>query len=310
MRILILSRRRSLYATRRLVEAATGLGHATTVADPIVCGLVCGGGEPELLVGTDRRLASDHGVVLPRIGSASPEYCVTVLAQLEAMGVPVVNPAAAIRRCRDKLTCLQTLAAAGLSTPRTALVRDVSQLPEALKLVGGPPAVVKLGTGTQGIGVLLAPTEEAVDSIVQTLWSAGQFPMLQELLGDGRGRDVRVLVVGGRVVAAMERIAKPGNFLCNLHRGAAARPLSLPRPWARLALDAVATLGLDVAGVDLMQGDGPPKVLEVNASPGFEGLEKATGADVASATVRHAVDLARRRGRSRGGTSRASDGRS
>ncbi|HET8947905.1 MAG TPA: RimK family alpha-L-glutamate ligase [Candidatus Polarisedimenticolia bacterium] len=191
------------------------------------------------------------------------------------------------------------MARAGVAIPKTVMARHPSQVQRALQIVGGPPAILKLVRGTQGIGVILAETEQAAQQVVETLWSLGMTVLVQEFIEESEGRDVRVIVVGKRAVAAMRRQARLGEFRSNVHRGAAATAVDRAPGLERLALKACRALHLDVAGVDVLESRSGPKVLEVNSSPGLEGIERATGKDVASAIVEHAVETARRARRRR-----------
>jgi ribosomal protein S6--L-glutamate ligase len=213
------------------------------------------------------------------------------------MGVPIVNNSQPIARSRDKLRALQLLARAGVDIPRTVMARHPSQIHKALEMVGGPPAILKLVRGTQGIGVILAETEQIAEQVVETLWSLGMTVLVQEFVEESEGRDVRVIVVGTRVVAAMRRQARLGEFRSNVHRGGTGTAVDLPPDHVRAALRATRAMHLHVAGVDLLESRGGPMVLEVNSSPGFEGIEQATGIDVAGAVIEFAVAHARRRPR-------------
>ena len=204
----------------------------------------------------------------------------------------MVNGAAAIAHSRDKLRSLQLLAAAGVPIPRTVLARGAAEIDLLVAQVGGLPAILKLLQGTQGVGVMIAHSKAEVESILSTLWDLGQEILLQEFVAESRGRDVRALVIGDRVVGAMRREAKRGEFRSNLHRGGEGSSIELTPEFERVAVRAARVLGLGVAGVDLLEASGGPKVMEVNSSPGFEGLERATGLDIASAIVAHAALLA------------------
>lgn len=289
MRILLLSRRRWLYSTRRFRDAARLRGHETTIADPLECTLVLDAG-PRLIV--DGRSIDGIDLGLPRIGAALPGQGVAVVAHLEAMGVPVVNGADAIRRAHDKLLTLQTLAAEGIGVPRTVLARRPAQFDEAIERVGGPPVVLKLLQGAQGVGVILAETRAAAASTLDSLWGLRQDVLVQEYVAESAGRDIRALVVGGRIVAAMRRRARSGEWRSNIHRGGAGSPVELEPAYARAALAAARAIGLEVAGVDLLEGRDGPLAIEVNASPGFEGLEHVCGIDAAGAILDHAERLA------------------
>lgn len=297
MKILVLSRRRTLYSTRRFVETARAMGHRPMVVDPLNCFLVCGR-EPTIYHKNTSKKLDDVGVVLPRIGASVTEYGLAVVNHFEMLGIPVFNSAQAIAHSRDKLRCLQLLSQHGLPIPRTVMARTPSQIDRALQEVGGPPVVVKLVQGSQGIGVMLADTQPALVAILDTLWGLGQNILLQEFVPESRGRDIRALVVGGRVVAAMRRVARVGEFRSNIHRGGAGRMVTLPAAFEKVALDATRIMGLSLAGVDLLESKDGPKVIEINSSPGFEGLEGATKLDIARIILTIAVKHAGKERRS------------
>ncbi len=296
MRFLVLSRKPTLYTTRRLVESARARGHEAASVDPLDCWLVCGPRTPEVLHGPGGRPLGGFHVVVPRIGASITDYGLAVVNQFDMMGVPVVNMAYAIGRSRDKLRSLQFLSRHDVDIPRTVMARSPGQMREALRVVGGPPVVLKLIQGSQGVGVMLAETEESLDSILHTLWSLGQNILVQEFVAESRGKDVRALVVGDRVVAAMRRTARLGDFRSNIHRGGTGRGVALPPDYERAAVESARIMGLHVAGVDMLESSRGPKVIEINSSPGFEGLEKATGVDVAGAIVDYALAYAAERG--------------
>jgi len=286
----VLSRKKSLYSTHRLLEAAKARGFRTRLIDVLRCNLALEPGSPRLYHrGKEVRRIS---VAVPRIGASVTAAGLSVARQLEAMGVPLVNGASAIARSRDKLAALQQLAAAGVAIPRTVLARGGGEVSALVAQVGGLPAILKLIQGTQGVGVMIAHSEAEVTSILGTLWDLGQEILLQEFVAESRGRDIRALVVGDRVVGAMRREAKLGEFRSNLHRGGFGSALDLPPAYAEAAVRAARVLGLDVAGVDLLESSDGPKVMELNSSPGFEGLERATGADVAGEIIAFAARLA------------------
>jgi ribosomal protein S6--L-glutamate ligase len=293
--IAILSRNRKLYSTRRLVAAAKALGHAPRVLDTLRCNMVLGRDRPRILYEGKEVLASDVHVVIPRIGASITGYGLSVVNQFDLMGVPVLNAAIPIARSRDKLRALQLLSRFGIDIPRTVMCRYREEVPRALELVGGPPCIMKLIQGSQGVGVMIANTPAEVESLLDTLWKLGQEILLQELVEESRGKDVRALVVGDRVVAAMRRTARAGEFRSNIHRGGIAEALQLEREFAEVAVKAARVMGLEVAGVDMLEARTGPKIMEVNSSPGFEGLEAATGVDIASAYVQHAVEYAHAR---------------
>lgn len=288
-RIAILSRKRTLYSTRRLCEAIEAFGHEAVVLDTLRC---------ELSVERNRRALLYEGeplppldLVIPRIGASITRYGLAVVNQLQSMGIPVLNRAAAIGNARDKLRCLQILAAAGVQVPRTVMMRRRGHLEGAVERVGGLPAIVKLLQGTQGVGVMLAHTMEELETLLDTMWNLDQEILLQEFVAEARGRDIRALVVGDRVVGAMRRIAgSAGEFRSNLHRGGRGEALDLPPAYAEEAVRASRAVGLDVAGVDLLESREGPKVTEVNSSPGLRGIERALRIDVAGALVAHGLE--------------------
>lgn len=293
--IVILSRNRKLYSTRRLVEAAKGLGHAPRVLDTLRCIMVLGRDRPRVFYRDEELLATDVHVVIPRIGASITGYGLSVANQLDMMGVPVLNNAVPIARSRDKLRALQLLSRFGIDIPRTVMCRYRDEVEGAVRMVGGLPCIIKLIQGTQGVGVMIANTQAEVEGMLDTLWTLGQEILLQELVAESRGRDVRALVVGDRVVAAMRRTARAGEFRSNIHRGGVAEALTLEREYAEAAVKAARVMGLEVAGVDMLEARTGPKIMEVNSSPGFEGLEAATGVDIATLYVQHAIEYAHTR---------------
>lgn len=289
----ILSRRRSLYSTRRLVESALRLGHEARVLNPLHCFLVLSRRAPEIYYrGLEARVL-DLDVVLPRIGASITEHGLAVVNQFDMMGVPLVNNSQPIARSRDKLRSLQLLSRAGIDIPKTVMVSDPSQIHRALAIVGGPPAVLKVVKGTQGIGVILAETEQAALTVLETFWNLGMNILVQEFIEESEGRDIRALVVGDRVVTAMRRQAGIGEFRSNVHRGGTGTVVDLPESYRTAALEATRVMELQLAGVDMLESQIGPKVLEINSSPGFEGLERWTGVDIASAIIEYAVGFAR-----------------
>lgn len=297
VRILILSRKRRLYSTRRLREEAERLGHDVDVLDPLRAVLLLKGDGPSILVGG--RTLSRPDVVIPRVGQAGLAYAVAVVRHFDLMRVPVLNNHGPIARAKNKLGCLQLLASRGLPVPDTLIARYPRDLDRLIKLVGGPPVILKLLRGTQGTGVIFAESRASVASVLETLWSLGEDILLQRFVAESKGRDLRVLVVDGKARGAMRRVGVEGEFRSNIHRGGTGERVDLDPSHARLAVAATKAVGLDVAGVDLLETSNGPLVLEVNASPGFEGLEEATGENVARVMVRAAVAAAKRKGRRR-----------
>jgi ribosomal protein S6--L-glutamate ligase len=287
VRILVLSRKRSLYSTRRLREEGAKLGHAIDVADPLKCVLYLSGKTGKVLVnGRETRLP---GAVLPRIGSAGTAYAVSVVRHFELLKIPVVNSAAAIEHAKNKLACLQLLASKGLPVPDTLISRYPRDLDRLIRLVGGTPLILKLLRGTQGTGVILAESRASVESMLETLWSLGEDILIQRFIAESKARDLRALVIDGEVRAAMRRVGREGEFRSNIHRGGQGEGVKLPREYARVAVRAAAAVGLGLAGVDILESSAGPLVIEVNASPGFEGLEEATGLNIARMFVQAAA---------------------
>jgi ribosomal protein S6--L-glutamate ligase len=297
--VAILSRNRKLYSTRRLVEAVRAHGHDARVLDTLRCDLVLARDAPRIFYrGAE---VTGIGVVIPRIGASITGYGLSVVNQFDMMGVPIVNNSVPIARARDKLRALQLLSRFGIDIPRTVMCRYREEVALAVEQVGGLPCIMKLLQGAQGLGVLIASSMSEVEGMLDTLWTLGQEILIQELIAESRGRDVRALVIGDRVVAAMRRTARQGEFRSNIHRGGEGQAIELSPEYARAAVKAVRVIGLDVAGVDLLESREGPKIMEVNSSPGFEGLERVTGGDIASMYVEHAIGLARAQaaGRSR-----------
>ena len=291
--LVVLSRNRKLYSTRRLVEAAKARGLEVRVLDTLRCNLVLAREAPQVYY--RGRPVTGVDVVIPRIGASITNYGLSVVNQFELMGVRALNSAVPIARSRDKLRALQLLARFGVDIPRTVMCRYREEVPLAVEQVGGLPCIMKLIQGTQGVGVLLANTMSEVEGMLDTLWTLGQEILLQQLIAESRGRDVRALVVGDRVVAAMRRTAREGEFRSNIHRGGEGQALELPREYAEAAVKAVRVIGLEVAGVDMLESRGGPKIMEVNSSPGLEALERVSGLDVAGPYVEHAIEVARAR---------------
>lgn len=296
MRLLVLSRNATLYSTSRLVLAARSRGHEVTVVDPLALRIVISRGRPSVFLGN--RAVGQTDLVLPRIGASITNYGLAVVRQFDLMGIPVLNTALAIARSRDKLRAMQLLTKKNIDIPVTVCARTPDSIDLALSHVGGPPVIVKLQQGAQGIGTMIAETPQAVTSLLETLWAMGQDIVLQQYIAEAKGRDLRAIVVGGRVVAAMRRQAKAGEFRSNLHRGGLGVKVDLDARCRRAAIAATKVMGLEVAGVDMLEAREGPKILEINSSPGLEGIERASGTDVASAIIQYAERfLARRKHR-------------
>ncbi len=287
MKIMILSRGRTLYSTRRIAEAGRKRKHDVRVLDPTKC--VFGVDQDgSLFLSHDGLLIRDIDVVIPRVGAAASRYHLGVLRQLELVGYPVLNGWNAVSLAGDKFATSQFLASRGIPVPCTLTTRSSSGLPDVVTRLGGAPVVIKMNSGTQGVGVIIAETMESVQSTVQTMWSLGQEVILQEYISESRGRDVRAFVVDGRVVGAMRRQAEEGEFRANVHLGASVEPVRLSEGDREMVLKTVDEMGLTIAGVDLLESDRGSLVLEVNASPGLQGIESATGHDIAKSIIRAA----------------------
>ncbi|HEY7154722.1 MAG TPA: 30S ribosomal protein S6--L-glutamate ligase [Gemmataceae bacterium] len=285
MHIVILSRREELYSTRVLFEAARQRGHDVRVLDTLQFDIRLSRRSPELLY--QGRPIGPVDAVIPRIGASITYFGLAVVRQFEMLGVYCLNESQAIARSRDKLRCLQLLSRHDIGLPPTVYTRQAEHVPDCIEQVDGPPVVVKLLQGTQGIGVVLAETTMAAHSVIEAFHGLEQNILIQKFIKEAGGSDIRALVVGRKVVAAMRRRAVSGEFRSNIHRGGTAKKISLPAEYRRTALAAARCLGLTVAGVDLIESDEGPMVMEVNSSPGLEGIQKTTGVDVATAIVEH-----------------------
>lgn len=283
MKIAILSRNPKLYSTRRLVEAATDRGHEVRVLDHLRCYMNISSSKPTLHYrGEDLPL---YDAVIPRIGASVTFYGTAVLRQLEMMGVYPVNESVAISRSRDKLRSLQLLSRKGIGMPVTGFANSPDDIQDLIKMVGGAPLVIKLLEGTQGIGVVLAETRKAAESVIEAFLGLNANIMVQEFIKEAGGADIRCFVVGNKVVAAMKRQGAEGEFRSNLHRGGSATLVKLTPDERKTAVKAAQIMGLNVAGVDILRSNRGPVVMEVNSSPGLEGIEKATGKDVAGLII-------------------------
>ncbi len=285
MRLAILSRQPELYSTRALFEAAEARGHDVQVMDTLNFDLRISRRRPELFY--NGNLVEGIDAVIPRIGASITFYGLAVVRQFEMMGVYCLNESQAIARLRDKLRSLQLLCRHDIGVPPTVFTRQAEHVPDCIEKVDGPPVVVKLLQGTQGIGVVLAESERAAGSVIEAFHGLDQNILIQKFIKEAKGADIRAFVVGRKVVAAMKRQAMAGEFRSNLHRGGHAGKFRLPAEYRKTALAAARVLGLRVAGVDLIESDEGPMVMEVNSSPGLEGIQKTTGLDVATAIIEH-----------------------
>jgi ribosomal protein S6--L-glutamate ligase len=289
VKIAILSRSSSLYSTARLKEAALARGHEVSVVDYLRCYMDITARRPKVLFRGDE--VRPHAII-PRIGASYTFYGTAVVRQFEMADVFTVNGSDAISRSRDKLQSMQLLSRAGVGLPTTSFAHSTQDIDGLLEVVGGPPVVVKLLEGTQGLGVVLAETRKAAESVIGAFRQMDANILVQQFVKEAAGTDIRAFVIGGKVVAAMRRTGAPGDFRSNLHRGGTAEPVKLSAKERATAVRAAKTMGLGVAGVDMLPSAEGPMVLEVNSSPGLEGIEAASGVDVADLIVEHIEDNA------------------
>lgn len=291
MKIAILSRNPRLYSTRRLIEVAESRGHSVEVFDVLRAYINISSGSPEIHY--KGRVLSGFDAVIPRIGASVTFYGTAVLRQFEMMGVYPVNESVAISRSRDKLRSLQLLSRKNVGMPVTGFSHSPDDTDDLLNFIGQPPYVIKLLEGTQGIGVVLAETRKAAESVIEAFRGVKAQILVQEFIAEAGGADIRCFVVAGKVVAAMKRQAKEGEFRSNLHRGGTAMLVKLTKEERATAINAAKIMGLNVAGVDLLRSSRGPLVMEVNSSPGLEGIEAASGKDVAGMIIEHIEQNAR-----------------
>lgn len=285
MKIGILSLNPRLYSTNSLVKAAEAAGHEVRVIDYLNCHMNIVSSSPSIFLGDDELKGFD--AVIPRIGASRTFFGTAVVRQFEMMDVYSVNESVAISRSRDKLRSLQLLARKGVGLPVTAFAHDTKATGHLIKLCGGAPIVIKLLEGTQGVGVVLAETNKAAESVIEAFRGLDANILAQQFVKEAGGADIRCLVVGDKVVAAMKRQGQEGEFRSNLHRGGNATLVKITPKERATAVRAAKIMGLGLAGVDLLRADSGPVVMEVNSSPGLAGIEKATGKDVAGLIIKH-----------------------
>jgi ribosomal protein S6--L-glutamate ligase len=291
MKLCVISRSRHCYSTRRLVAAAASRGHVAKVHDALRFAISSDKEAPELYY---RGKPLDHyDGVIPRIGASITFYGTSVVRQFEQMDIFCANSANGISNSRDKLRSTQMLSRFDIGIPPTEFVRGKSDVLPAIERVGGAPVIIKLLEGTQGVGVILADSVKVAQAIIETLQSTRQNVLIQKFVAESRGRDIRAFVIGDRVVAAMRRVAQGGEFRSNVHRGGKVEPAELDAEYEATAVRAAQILGLRIAGVDMLEASSGPSVMEVNSSPGLEGIETATQKDVAGAIVDYVVDNVR-----------------
>jgi len=285
MKIAILSRNPRIYSTHRLVQAARARGHKVRVVNPLRCFMNITSAKP--MVHYKDEALCDLDAVIPRIGASVTFYGTAILRQFEMMGVYSLNESTSITRSRDKLRCLQILSRSGIGLPVTGYAHSTKMSAKLIDMVGGAPCVIKLIEGTQGKGVILADTSKGAESIIDGLRQMDAHFLVQQFIPEAKGCDIRALVVGDKVVASMMRVAQAGEFRANLHRGGKAEPVTLTAAEQDMAINAARALGLSFAGVDLLRSKHGPLIIEVNSSPGLQGIEATTGLDIASMVIEH-----------------------
>jgi ribosomal protein S6--L-glutamate ligase len=283
VKIALLTRNAKLYSHQRIIEAAQKRGHEIVPIDYLRCYMNITSKKPELRYLGEKLAGFD--AVIPRIAASHTFYGLAVLRQFEMMGVYPLNESVAIGRSRDKLRSLQILARDGVGLPVTAFANDTSRTNDVLEIVGGAPVVIKLLEGTQGIGVVLGETPKSAKSVIDAFHGANIAILVQEFIKEAEGKDIRAFVVGGKAIATMERSGTEGDFRSNLHRGGSATQVLLSSAERAASIKAAKSMGLNVAGVDMLRSNRGPVVMEVNSSPGLEGIENTTGVDVAGAII-------------------------
>lgn len=285
LRIAVLSRNRTLYSTQRLIEAIEMRGHQAIVLDHLKCDIVIEQDRPSIIY--DGEEVKNIAAVIPRIGASVTFYGAAVVRQFEMMNVPTVVESQALVRSRDKLRSLQILARSNVGMPKTVFTNYSKEVAKIIDSVGGAPLIVKLLEGTQGYGVVLAPTKKAAESMIEAFHSMKARVIVQEFISEAKGADIRAFVIGNRVVGAMKRQGKEGEFRSNIHQGGSGVIIKLSREEREVALTAAKAMNLTIAGVDLLQSDRGPLVLEVNSSPGLQGIERATKKDIAIEIIKY-----------------------
>ncbi len=291
MKIAMMARNANLYSHKRLKEAAEERGHELHIVNTLRCYMNIASRRPEIYYNGEKLEGFD--AVIPRIGASVTFYGLAVLRQFEMMGVYPLNESVAIGRSRDKLRSMQLLARDGIGLPVTTFAHDPKQTEEVLALAGGAPLVIKLLEGTQGLGVVLADTDRSAKSVIEAFRATNTNILIQEFIKEAGGTDIRALVVGGKVVAAMKRTGAEGEFRSNLHRGGSAQVIKLTPEERSTAIRAAKSMGLEVCGVDMLRANHGAVVMEVNSSPGLEGVEKATGIDIAGKIIEHLAKVAK-----------------
>ncbi|MFG1495975.1 30S ribosomal protein S6--L-glutamate ligase [Saccharospirillum sp. HFRX-1] len=285
MKLAVLTREPTNYSTQRLVSTAQSRGHEVLVIDTLRCYMSIASHRPTIHYKGEALENVD--AIIPRIGSSITFYGTAVVRQFEMMGTTTLNPSLAISRSRDKLRSMQMLARKGIGLPITGFAHSPDEIPDLIQMVGGAPLVVKLLEGTQGIGVVLCETRKAAESVIEAFLGLDTNILVQEYIKEAGGADIRCFVIGDKVVAAIKRQAAPGEFRSNLHRGGSAEVVKITPEERKTAVRAARVMGLEVAGVDILRSNHGPVVMEVNSSPGLEGIEMSTGKDIAGLIVTH-----------------------
>jgi ribosomal protein S6--L-glutamate ligase len=283
MKILILSRDKNYYSTKRLVEESKRKHHQALVVDPLQCNIAIA--NKRFSISADSRDLSGFDAVIPRIGIIGIDYALLVLQQFESMDIPVLNSTDSLSYTKNKFQALQILSKAGIPVPDTTMTHDPKEIQRIIKKLGGLPVILKLFRGSQGKGVIMGEKISAVESILTAVWAIGYDILLQKYIGDTKGEDIRILVLNNEIIATMKRIPAKNEFRSNIHQGGSVRKITISSEENRLAIESIKTLGLSLAGVDIMRTKKGPLVIEVNASPGFEGLEKLTKINIAGKII-------------------------
>lgn len=286
MKIIILSRNAALYSTQSLYVAAKNRGHFVRILDHMFCDLKISNNKLEIFYEDEK--IENYDLVIPRIGTAVTSYGAAVVRQFQEMGVISILDHEALLRARDKLSSLQLLAAKGISVPNTLISNNGFIIPELLERLDSMPVIIKLLSGTHGIGVIKADDVNAAEAIIESFYKLKQRVLLQEYIAEAKGADVRIFIINGEIVGVMQRQAKPGEFRSNLHRGGNSFVIKLTDQEAAIAIKAAKVMGLEVCGVDMLRSNRGPLILEVNASPGLEGIETTTGIDIAGKIIHYA----------------------
>lgn len=287
MRIVILSKKKTFYSTRRIISIAVKKGHNVIFVDPMKCNVVID--ENGLAIYYKNKRLNNIDLVITRIGYAITNYGLSVVRQFEMTGSKVINISGGIDKSGNKMRCLQLLAANKIAVPRTVITLEPKNIFKAIQMVGGVPVILKPLYGSQGKGIIFAESIKAVDSIMETLWGLEQNILIQQYISESKGEDIRVFVIGNQVVASMRRIAQKNDFRSNIHRGGTGEKIELTKNMKKIAVKSAKVLELEIAGIDMLETSDGPLILEVNSSPGFEELEKITGVNVGEMIVDYAV---------------------